>query len=90
MVPYPGTELWNTAEKYGELKVDNLDYFTLGNDHPCFIPYGLTGELLVRKRKEAYRKCYLNIAMAMRHLACLRSFEDIKRLFRAARILGNL
>jgi len=90
MVPYPGTELWNTAEKYGKLKIDNFDYFTLGSDNPCFIPYGLSEELLLTKRKEAYRKCYLNFPMIMRHLRSLRSFEDVKRALRAVTILGNL
>lgn len=90
MVPYPGTELWNTAEKYGRLKVDNFDYFTLGNENPCFVPYGLSEELLIRKRKEAYKKCYLNFSMARRHLSSIRSFEDMRRLFRASRILFNL
>jgi len=90
MVPYPGTELWDTAEKYGKLKVDNFDYFTLGNEHPCFIPYGLSEKLLLKKRKEAYRKCYLNFSMVMRHLPFLTSFEDIKRTLRALRILSSL
>jgi len=90
MVPYPGTELWNSAEKYGKLKIDNFDYFTLGSDNPCFIPYGLSEELLLAKRKEAYRKCYLNFPMIMRHLRSLRSFEDVKRALRAVTILGNL
>jgi anaerobic magnesium-protoporphyrin IX monomethyl ester cyclase len=90
MVPYPGTELWNNAEKYGKLKVDNFDYFTLGNEDPCFVPYGLSEELLLKKRREAYRKCYLNFSMVMRHLPFLRSFEDIKRLFCAMRILAGL
>ena len=90
MTPFPGTELWNMAKEYGELKADDFDNFSLGGDDPCFIPHGLSKELLIAKRKEAYRKCYLNFPMMMRHLRSLKSFEDIKRLFQAAKILLGL
>jgi radical SAM superfamily enzyme YgiQ (UPF0313 family) len=90
MTPYPGTELWNMAENYGKLKKDNFDHFSFGSDEPCFIPHGLTAELLLKKRKEAYRKCYLNLPMIKRHLQSLKSLEDVKRLFDAAGILIGL
>jgi anaerobic magnesium-protoporphyrin IX monomethyl ester cyclase len=90
MTPYPGTELWNSAEKYGTLQRENFDHFSLGSDHPCFIPTGLSGELLLKKRSEAYRACYLNPSMALRHLQSLRSFSDIRRLAGAVKILAGL
>jgi len=90
MTPYPGTELWNTAEQYGTINKENFSDFSLGSNKPCFIPYGLTGKLLLKKRDEAYRKCYLNFPMALRHLHSIKSFDDIKRIFNAINILAGL
>jgi len=90
MTPYPGTELWNVAEQYGTIKKENLDDFSLGSNKPCFIPYGLTEDLLVKKRTEAYRRCYLNFPMALRHLRSIKSFEDMKRMFNGMNILAGL
>lgn len=90
MTPYPGTKLWNIAEQYGTINKENFDEFCLGSNKPCFIPYGLTEELLIKKRNEAYRKCYLNFPMALRHLHSIKSFEDIKRMLNAVNILAGL
>lgn len=90
MTPYPGTELWNIAEKYGTINKENFDDFSLGSNKPCFVPYGLTAELLVKKRNEAYRKCYFNLPMALRHLRSIKSPEDLRRVFNAINILVGL
>ncbi|MFA6129508.1 MAG: radical SAM protein [Candidatus Omnitrophota bacterium] len=90
MTPYPGTELWDTAEQYGTINRENFSDFSLGSNKPCFIPAGLTEKLLVDKRVEAYRKCYLNFSMALRHLRTIRSLDDIKRMFNALSILTGL
>lgn len=87
MVPYPGTKLWDNLHRYGRLATDNFDRFTFGSEKPCFIPYGLTEGLIIRKRKEAYLKCYLNFPMVLRHICSIKSFEDIRRLLRAFRVL---
>lgn len=90
MVPYPGTTLWNEINRYGEIKIDNFDFFTFGCEKRCFVPFGLTEESLVAKRNEAYRKCYLNFPMIMRHLRSLESLQDLNRAFRAIKILMGL
>lgn len=90
MTPYPGTELWNIAEQYGTLNKRNFSHFSLGSNKPCFIPFGLTAELLLKKRNEAYRRCYLNLPMALRHLRSIKSFEDVKRIFKAVNIIAGL
>jgi len=90
MTPYPGTELWDTAEQYGTIDKEDFSNFSLGSNKPCFVPYGLTGQLLVKKRSEAYQKCYFNFSMALRHLRSIKSFTDIKRMFDALNILFGL
>ena len=90
MTPYPGTELWNIAEQYGTINKENFDDFSLGSNKPCFIPFGLTDKILVKKRDEAYRKCYLNLPMVLRHLRSINSLEDIRRIFNAVTILLGL
>ncbi|MCX5699163.1 MAG: radical SAM protein [Candidatus Omnitrophica bacterium] len=90
MTPYPGTELWDTAEEYGTLNKEDFSNFSLGSNKPCFVPYGLTDRLLVKKRSEAYRKCYLNFPMALRHFRSIKSFKDVKRMFDALNILSGL
>lgn len=90
MTPYPGTELWNNALQYGTLNKENFSDFSLGSNKPCFVPFGLTADLLLRKRNEAYRKCYLNLPMAWRHLRSIKSFEDVLRIANAINILAGL
>jgi anaerobic magnesium-protoporphyrin IX monomethyl ester cyclase len=90
MTPYPGTELWNTAEQYGTMNKENFNDFSLGSNKPCFVPYGLTDKLLVKKRNEAYRKCYLNLPMVWRHIRTIKSIEDMKRILNAINILTGL
>ena len=90
MVPYPGTELWRTAEEYGAIDKSNYDCFSLGSENPPFIPHGLAKEILIEKRKEAYKKCYLSLPMITRHLRTIRSFEDIRRMLTAVKILRGL
>tara|TARA_Y100000031_G_C8206233_1_gene378770 strand:- start:856 stop:1560 length:705 start_codon:yes stop_codon:yes gene_type:complete len=90
MVPYPGTELWRTAEEYGAIDKSSYDCFSLGSENPPFIPHGLTKEILIEKRKEAYKKCYLSLPMITRHLRTIRSFEDIRRMLTAVKILRGL
>jgi radical SAM superfamily enzyme YgiQ (UPF0313 family) len=90
MVPYPGTKLWKQLKDYGELLDSNFDSFTFGNENPCFAPYGLTKEILIEKRNQAYRESYLNPAMILRHLFSIESLVDLKRIFIAIKILTGL
>ncbi|MFC1524879.1 B12-binding domain-containing radical SAM protein [Planctomycetota bacterium] len=55
MVPFPGTELYDIANRYGTFKndPDNMNIWT-----PLFIPDGLRKEDLERESKRAYREFY--------------------------------
>jgi len=84
MTPYPGAPLFETAEKYGTFDRDaGFDKQILATADPVFVPYGVTKKILLQKQKEAFRTCYFNLGMVMRHLAGIESFRDIKVLFQA-------
>ncbi|MCP5196274.1 MAG: radical SAM protein [Gammaproteobacteria bacterium] len=54
--PYPGTQQYDEAEKYGTLDKTDLAQFSQYN--PVFVPYGLTKEILLEKQKEMHIKFY--------------------------------
>lgn len=90
MTPFPGTQLWDTAEKFGYFDRQKLEALNFLSDKPVFIPYGLTEEILMKKIKEAYLKFYLNPKTIFRHIKALRDIEAFKKIFMGATILFNL
>lgn len=84
MTPYPGAELWDTAEQYGTFDRSNFQKLLISTSDPVFVPFGLTKELLIRKQKEALRRVYLTPRMIQRQLAAIHSFADVKKLGKAA------
>lgn len=90
MTPYPGTQLWNTAQQHGTINVKDFDYYSPSSGSATYVPHGLTADLLRRKQKQAFRRCYLNPRMISRHMRLIRSFEDVRRLSRAFVTLVNL
>jgi len=83
MTPLPGAELWETAEQYGVFDRSDLAKLT-PSQNACFVPYGLCADYLIRKQKEAFRRCYLNLGMIIRHLKGISSFEDVRKMSHAA------
>ncbi len=76
--PFPGTELYNTAEKWGTLNKDNFDEYNIWN--PVFVPFGYqNAEELKAMEKYAMKSFYLNPKYALRRMARIRSWTDIKR-----------
>lgn len=55
MCPFPGTELYRIADKYGTFINDwsQMNIWT-----PVFIPFGLSKDILVRETKRGYRLFY--------------------------------
>jgi len=69
--PFPGTQQYDEAEKYGTLDKTDLTRFSQFN--PVFIPHGLTKEILLEKYKEIHVKFYLRPRIMVRFLKfCLR------------------
>lgn len=83
MTPYPGTELWETAEKFGTCDRSNFQKLILSSSDPIFVPFGLSKDILLKEQKKAFRKTYFNLTMIKRHLFSLRSMAEIKVILQA-------
>jgi radical SAM superfamily enzyme YgiQ (UPF0313 family) len=90
MTPFPGTELWDMAEKYGTFDKEKLERINYLSDEPAFIPSGLTEELLKEKLREAYLKFYLNPRTIFRYFKAFRGIEDFKKTLTALSIIMNI
>lgn len=83
--PYPGTKLWEEAEKYGTLYKDFRDYQLWS---PVFIPYGYKSkDEILQMEKKAVREFYFRLAFIFNCIRKIRSLEDIKRYLKGLRVL---
>lgn len=75
LTPFPGTELYRDAEKYGHFQRDwkKLNAYV----EPCFIPYGMTKEELVKYRNMAFREFYLQPRIIFAYLVSIRSLKQV-------------
>jgi radical SAM superfamily enzyme YgiQ (UPF0313 family) len=85
LTPFPGTELYYMAEKYGVL---DRDWKKMGvYKGPVFIPYGLTEELLIEWHKRGLRQFYLQPRIILSYLKQIRGVNDIKTLLLGASVI---
>lgn len=77
LTPYPGTELWDTIEQYGEFSTKDLSKYTIW--FPVFVPKGLSKADLERAHKLAYRMFYFRPGYILKRIAHVRTFDDIRR-----------
>ena len=77
--PFPGTELWNIIDQYGEFSIKDFSKYTMW--FPVFVPKWLTKEDLVRAHRVAYKKFYLRLSYIFQRLMKIKSFQDIKGYF---------
>ena len=88
LTPFPGTELYYTAEKYGVL---DRDWRNMGvYKGPVFIPYGLTEELIVKWHKRGLWQFYLQPRIILSYISQIRSLNDIKTLFLGANVIFSI
>ena len=90
MTPFPGTELWDTAEDYGSIDKQKLEKINYLSNTPAFIPKGLDEDILVSKFREAYLKFYLKPITFFRYIRTVKSMEDIKKILFASFILFRM
>ncbi|HEX9115553.1 MAG TPA: radical SAM protein [Anaerolineae bacterium] len=57
--PYPGTEMYEVIEKYGNVFAHDWQDFAIQGDEAHFSMPGYDPDVVVRKWKEAYRRFYL-------------------------------
>ena len=65
VTPFPGSELYQQADRYGTLEPD---WRRLSTYHCPFVPHGMTREELVRFRKLMFRRFYLRPRVVARQL----------------------
>ncbi|MBI3034908.1 radical SAM protein, partial [Candidatus Woesearchaeota archaeon] len=86
--PYPGTELWNTAEKWGTLNKDFRNLNNFNEWQPVFVPNGYKdAKELLDIHKEAFRRFYMRPKFILRRIAKIRSFADIRRNLKGIRVV---
>lgn len=84
VTPFPGSELYRTAESFGTL---DRDWRALSTYHCPFVPRGMTRDELIGYRKLMFRKFYLRPKMIWRHaLRC----RDPRELYYFARGAASL
>ncbi|MBW2967017.1 B12-binding domain-containing radical SAM protein [Candidatus Woesearchaeota archaeon] len=75
MTAYPGTDVWNEAEKNGWLRVKNYDYSV--SDFTMELPT-ISNEEIFKMYKRAHRKYYLRPRMFWRRLKKMSSWSGIR------------
>lgn len=83
--PYPGTRLYQEAERYGRL---NKDFWKYHGWAPVFVPYGYRDEQeLLNIEREITHKFYWRWRYVLNCIKKIRSLEDIRRYFRGLQML---
>jgi radical SAM superfamily enzyme YgiQ (UPF0313 family) len=77
--PLPNTELYQLADRYGTF---DKDWHKMSLWHPLFIPEGLTKRELETFRKRAFLSFYVGPRNILSHIASIRTFTDLKKIFR--------
>jgi radical SAM superfamily enzyme YgiQ (UPF0313 family) len=83
MTPFPGTELWQTANEFGTFSYEKFSDLRVSHN-PKFIPSGLSAKKMSYLYNKAYRDAYLNPRMIFRQLTNIGSFSEALRLCSAA------
>ena len=88
--PFPGTELWEMAKKNGKINDEDWNNFTFYA--PDKLPFSsdiLSDSEIVKLYKYAYKSFYLRPRFMLRQLFGLRTLDDVRRNWMAAKgVLG--
>lgn len=79
MTPFPGTELYGTANKYGTF---NNEWTKLNIWTPNFIPHGLTKDILMVKQKQMMREFFFRPKIIMRFLLRMADLRNFLKYYR--------
>jgi len=75
LTPFPGTDLYDNAAKYGTTSRDLRDYTYQG---AAFVPYSMTREQIHALRQLAFRRFYSRPGFLVRQLFRLRNRNDLR------------
>ncbi len=85
--PYPGTELYETAKKYGHLKEE---YDKFSSWHAVFLPFGYKNREEVEKmHSEAFKKFYMRPKYMLKRIAAIRSFGDVQTNLKGLKFISG-
>jgi len=87
LTPFPGTELYDQAERYGTLSNDLNDYTYQG---AAFTPYTLTREQILELRQTAFRRFYSRPSFLLRRVAAIRTGRDLVTAWKGLKSLARL
>jgi len=94
ITPYPGTELYEMAKKRGLVEDDTWSRLIPGigfsEAEPVFVPEGRDPKELKAKQQRAARTFYFRPRPIRSVTSNIRSFDDFKRYFYAAKLLLKL
>ncbi len=86
--PFPGTELFKEAEKWGRLDKDFSKYSSF---KVVFVPFGYKDEdELKQMEKRAHFQFYFRLRAIIQFISKIRSWEDFKRHFKGFQFLLGL
>ena len=79
-VPYPGSELYEIADKYGAFRKKEFSKYKRQDDNDLsFIPHGFTEKELIGIQKNARIEFYFKSTYPFRALKGIKSFAQLKR-----------
>lgn len=78
-VPYPGSELYKIAKKYGTFKNKCFSDYMVDPNDPVFIPKTTTKEELLTLKRRAYRKFYMRPSQIFNHIKNIENLHDIEK-----------
>jgi radical SAM superfamily enzyme YgiQ (UPF0313 family) len=84
ITPFPGTELFDEAERYGSISDELTDFTYQGI---AFVPYTMSRSDIERLRLIAFRRFYSRPRVMLKRLLQTRSIEDIKANVKAIKSL---
>ena len=88
LVPFPGTELYANAEKYGTLERDwnKMNAYT----GPCFIPNGITKDELIEYRDKAFIEFYLQPRIVFSYIGSIKTMKQFVTIIKGGFALLKL
>lgn len=84
ITPFPGTELYDNAAKYGTISADLTDFTYQG---AAFVPFTMTREQIVELRQIAFRRFYSRPSFLLKKMLGLRTLNDLRAAAKGCRSL---
>ncbi|MCL6471412.1 MAG: B12-binding domain-containing radical SAM protein [Firmicutes bacterium] len=84
IAPFPGSELYDNAEKYGTISEELTDYTYQG---AAFVPHTMSRDDIIKLRLIAFRRFYSRPKFLLRRFIQIRSVYDVRAAFKGVKSL---